>query len=324
MAGVDRGHRHAFVAGLHRSGTSALTAALGASGDASVFRGTGAIEDEGQFLQDVFLDDNHYGGPGRFGFRRGAHLTEADVDLVERGRAALFDAWSPHWALERPVLVEKSPSHILRLRWLQAVFPGARFVIMVRNPIAVSLATARWSRTSLHSLIHHWVRCHELLARDLPFLEHAVVLGYEALAARWDASLPRLADFLGCRQPARVEAWPAFVDTNEPYLEAWRRRLGAPSGAGAGSPVAEGQGALTRRLERSRAAKRVTRAVKAGLLSADRELVSARREAEDAIATFEDRVAAFGYSLVDPRRAPALAIFPGDAWPGAARSGAPA
>ena len=98
-----------------------------------------------------------------------AHMTETPELVSPDSRARLLAAWEPHWDLAKTVLVEKSPPNLIRTRFLQALFPGATFAIVVRHPIPVTLATARWRGTRrLAPLVEHWLRCHELFADDEP------------------------------------------------------------------------------------------------------------------------------------------------------------
>jgi hypothetical protein len=211
-------HAHVFVAGLHRSGTSLLTRALASHPDASSFAGTGFPEDEGQFLQRVYPVAKVYGGPGRFGFDPRAHLTEASALASAEAQARLGAEWGRHWDLSKRLLIEKSPPNLLKLRFLQRLFPEASFVVMMRHPIAVALATQKWSRTSARSLLRHWLTCHEIFLRDAPSIRRLIVVRYEELVA--DAGLvPRLQAELGLEAVEPTIARRAGV--NERYFQEW-------------------------------------------------------------------------------------------------------
>lgn len=214
-------HRLVFVGGLHRSGTTLLARCLAEHPQVSGFEETGVPADEGQHLQSVYPTARAHGGPGRFALSAGAHLTEASSLATAASREQLLEDWGPHWNLGRPVLLEKSPPNILRTRFLQAVFPEASFVMIFRHPVAVSLATQKWSKTSLAGLMRHWLVAHRTFERDRPHLERVLVVSYEHLIARTQECLDAVYAFLGLdSHPTTLATRP---DGNEPYFERWRR-----------------------------------------------------------------------------------------------------
>ena len=174
--------RVVFVGGLHRSGTSPLTRILGLHPAISVFADTGVPEDEGQHLQDVYLPALAHGGPGRFGFDDAAHLTEASELVTVANRDRLAASWSTHWDLSKPLLVEKSPPNLIRGRFLQALFPEASLLMIVRHPVVVALATTRWIGVAFEQALVHWAHCHRLFLEDAQHLRNVLVVRYEDLA----------------------------------------------------------------------------------------------------------------------------------------------
>ncbi len=215
------GHRLVFLAGLHRSGTTLLARLLAAHPEISGFSGTGVPADEGQHLQSVYPPAAVYGGPGRFGFAPESHLTEASPLASEESARAIYDDWSPHWDLARPVLLEKSPPNLLKTRFLQALYPGSAFVVVLRHPIPVSLATARWRRTRrYHRLLEHWLRCHALFEADRERLERVHVLSYEQLVREPAGVLQGIFEFLELEPVPPSE--PVEAGANERYFDQWR------------------------------------------------------------------------------------------------------
>lgn len=240
-AGSDA-RRLIFVGGLHRSGTSLVTRLLGEHPDVSAFADTGVPEDEGQHLQDVYPTAAELGGPGRFGFRPGGHITEHSSLVSDASRDRLCHEWGRYWDLECPYLVEKSPPNLIRSRFLQALFPRSRFVMVMRHPVAVTCATEGWAAsawrplglvqrgplawTKTHYLIRHWVRCHQVLVADAPHVSHLLIVRYEDLVSDPQAQMAKVYDFL------EIDAVPAEASVrsgiNDAYFERWERRRRAP------------------------------------------------------------------------------------------------
>jgi hypothetical protein len=213
-------HKFVFVCGLHRSGTSPLFRILREHPQISGFANTGAPEDEGQHLQTVFPSALSHGGPGHFGFAHEVRLTETSELVTALNRAKLWMEWSKYWDLDRTYLLEKSPPNLLRTRFLQAIFPDSYFIAVMRHPIAVSLATRKWARSSLSSLIEHWLHCHALFERDRPFLRNVLVLKYEDLIESTETELSRIGRFLGLTPGLSASL---DRDGNERYFAVWRK-----------------------------------------------------------------------------------------------------
>ena len=212
-------HRFVFLAGLHRSGTTLLARLLAAHPEVSGFSDTGVDADEGQHLQTVYPAAKVWGGPGRFGFAPEAHFTEAQAG--EDDARKLFAEWSPHWDLARGVLLEKSPPNLLKTRYLQELFPGSSFVVIVRHPIPVSIPTARWRGTRRYDrMFAHWLRCHEIFEADRAHLERVHVLTYEQLVRDPEGVLRGTFEFLGLDPIAPSE--PVEGGANEKYFRQWQ------------------------------------------------------------------------------------------------------
>lgn len=176
-------------------------------------------EDEGQHLQSVYPPGIAYGGPGKFGLEPEAHLTDTS-DLITTGnRLRLFAEWKRYWDLEKPVLLEKSPPNLIRMRFLQKLFPDSFFIVVTRHPIAVSYATQKWN-PSLPELIEHWLVCHEKFEQDRQHIRRLLVLRYEDFVEEPQAVLDDIYSFIGLpRHPNRVEVRSGV---NKKYLEKWR------------------------------------------------------------------------------------------------------
>ena len=214
-------HRFVFLAGLHRSGSTLLARLLAAHPEISGFSGTGVPADEGQHLQSVYPAARVYGGPGRFGFAPESHLTESSPLASEESARKLFEEWSPHWDLSRPLLLEKSPPNLLKTRFLQALYPNSAFVAIVRHPIPVSIPTAKWRGTRrFDRMFEHWLRCHALFEADREHLRRVHVLQYEQLVSNPVAELRTIFEFLELEPIAPSE--PVDTGANEKYFRRWQ------------------------------------------------------------------------------------------------------
>jgi Sulfotransferase family len=216
------GHKFVFVAGLHRSGTTLLARLLAAHPEISGFSDTGVPADEGQHLQDVYPRDYEYGRPGRFGFAPEMHLTEDSPLASEESARKLFADWSPHWDLSRPLLLEKSPPNLIKTRFLQALYPGSAFVVVIRHPIPVSIPTAKWRGTRRYDrLFEHWLRCQALFEADRKQLARVHVLTYEELVRDPTGVLRQVFEFLEVEPIPPSE--PVDREANEKYFRQWKQ-----------------------------------------------------------------------------------------------------
>jgi hypothetical protein len=220
-------HSYVFVCGQHRSGTSVLARSLRHHPQVSGFQDTGAVEDEGQFLQSVYPPAFTYGGAGLFGFDPRSHLDETSSLVTAENAAKLRAEWMRFWDPSCAVLMEKSPPNLVHTRFLQAIFPNARFVVILRHPIAVSLTTAKRGGIPLYTLIEHWLVCHERFLGDLAYLNQVHVLWYEDLAARPQATLDRIWRFLGLESAPLAEPLRSH---NARYLAQWEKLGRSPWG----------------------------------------------------------------------------------------------
>lgn len=216
------GGRMVFICGLHRSGTSLIHRCMGDHPDISAFANTGAPEDEGQHLQSVYPTARAHGGPGRFGLDPAAHLTESSPLVTESNRRRLADEWLPHWDLSKRILVEKSPPNLVRIRFLRAMFPGSRFIVITRHPAVIACATQRSAVASLTSLVQHWVVCHETMRADTSGMDGVRVLRYEDFVSDPAATLGAVHGWLGL--PPGGVGEPVRTGINDKYLRQWRRR----------------------------------------------------------------------------------------------------
>jgi hypothetical protein len=224
--GINSGQRYVFICGLHRSGTSVLGRNIARMENCTGFKDTGVIEDEGQFLQDVYPTGKVYGGAGKFGFDPRAHLTETSVLLTPENALKLQQSWERYWDQSKAIRVEKTPGNLLKTRFLQATFRNSYFIVIKRHPVAVSMANQKWkvSFVPLHDLFEHWLYCHALFEEDRKYLNHVYELSYEDYVRNPDRYHQEIARFIGTRVPegAMENVMGAY---NQKYFDRWSQLL---------------------------------------------------------------------------------------------------
>lgn len=294
------GKRHVFIGGLHRSGTTLLAKVLGQHPDVSHFLHTGVIEDEGQFLQSVYRTDNDYGGPGRFAFDGQAHLDENSALVTAENSRKLSQEWERFWNRDKSVYVEKSPVNLIHGRFLQALFPDSYFIFVLRHPVATSIATYKWSGTGIYSLLHHWIRAHEIMRNDLPFLRRVLTVSYEGLMANPALLLQQIGNFIGLVQhDYQVRFDP---DMNAKYFNIWQELFLSNTSRKKPVPPVNAVHSHNRRSFRNDWRRYLKGYIRKKLFGEDRQLSLTLYEAQDAVAMFEESVHEWGYSLLDLKR----------------------
>jgi len=216
VAGPDISFEMVFLGGLQRSGTTLLGRLLSQHSEVSGLVGTPTAEDEGQFIQDVYPNDHELGRKTsrnlrgtsmRWAYNPKAHLTEADAAMIPDARARLDESWRAYWADESaPMRLEKTPSNLTRTRFLQAIYPESRFLIITRHPIIQALAVRKWATVpkkvglDLSKVVDHWLHAMDTFRKDQPHLRSVEVVSYESLMAQPAVVMVRLQEFLGIQR----------------------------------------------------------------------------------------------------------------------------
>ncbi|QTL97686.1 hypothetical protein GM661_06645 [Iocasia frigidifontis] len=102
-----------------------------------------------------------------------------------------------YWNLEKPVLFEKSPPHLLRALEIEKVFTPAYFIISIRNPYAQieGLWRRKWmpSPTAAAEL---WVLCARYQIKNLNTLKSKIFFRYEDFTDNIDLFLEKIKEFI--------------------------------------------------------------------------------------------------------------------------------
>ncbi len=108
------------------------------------------------------------------------------------------EKWHEHWDLDQPVLVEKSPPHLVRAHQLEKQFPESYFIIMIRNPYAFCEGVKRrWlNKVSYFNLAKFWVTCAKYQIDNNRHLQHCITFTYEDLTDNPEQVCQRIIDFV--------------------------------------------------------------------------------------------------------------------------------
>ena len=148
--------------------------------------------DEGQWLQDVLLQDVHF-GELLFGLSDQAFLNETDCLSYPNAASRLMASWWPHWDLHQRFLIEKSPMNIVRTRFLQKLFPRSIFVMTIRDPRTSFMAARKtMPLVSPETYFRSWVQIYSAYIRDARRLRCALFVPLEALLQVPQVQLGRL------------------------------------------------------------------------------------------------------------------------------------
>lgn len=220
-----------FVCGLHRSGTTLLERLITSRFEVASLRAT-VPENEGQHLQSVYSPAKSFGGLGRFAFSPEMAEELRGLDDHDSCRDRILASWKRYVVGSSTTLLEKSPPNLTKIWWLRQVFPGCRFIILARDPRAVSTATRKLTGASLPLLMMHWKVAYSQAMRDFSD-EDCIIVRYEDMVADHEREQSRIGDFLGLQlseAPGQLESrFDTIRDSNAGYIEAHQ---GASYGAG--------------------------------------------------------------------------------------------
>jgi hypothetical protein len=240
-----------FVGGLQRSGTTLTAQVIATHPLITGLSGTPSAHDEGEHLQDVYpngytmgLEVLHarrgpLGLPGlsraigdrgvttHWAYHPSAHLTPADASRFPQARHRLLKQWRPY--VENPaatILVEKSPTNVMKTRWLQEEFAESTFVIVTRHPVMQALAVMKWGTRrnrvglGLSHIVNHWFTAMDCYRDDASELRRTMVVTFEDFLISPTSSLRVLSEHVGVDPSGFVlDTGPAREDQ---YLQYWR------------------------------------------------------------------------------------------------------
>lgn len=198
-----------FVIGCCNSGTTLLWKMLLQNS------GVSGPDIEGQAIEDLPKYLKHFIGKETFRlfahpkFRNAYHLTEKDSNELTTHEVS--NIYSRYF-IEGTRFIEKSPANSVRMRFLQATFPDAQFVVIIRNGFAVAegIRRKRWfdperthlsgQGTTIEQAAVQWLYANSTIIRDLSYINNFIVIRYEELVKKPEFIMNRLYGFLSLPQ----------------------------------------------------------------------------------------------------------------------------
>jgi len=179
-----------FILGLNNGGTTLLHQLLATS------PWVAALPTEGQFLPS-------WKGPNpiRLGVKHIYTAKEAVfADPANYDWPAIKNDWYARWAQHNPaarVRLQKSPTDLARVGMLQREFPGARFIVMARNPYAVVDGVLRGNpAATVAQAATHVLRCLALCRDAAANVRGSLAITYEMLTDATAATAARIVAWL--------------------------------------------------------------------------------------------------------------------------------
>jgi len=180
-----------FILGCYNSGTTLLYRLLGRHPQIA------SLPTEGQFITDqltvpeeVGLARNWVADPDRFRLVEGDGKGIGVRRIKRQWQAAFNDS-------KRPVLMEKSPPNVARIRWLNDNFENSHFVAIVRDPYATVEGLMRKGGLDLIQAAHQWEVSNRIMLSDLEHVPRTLLITYEQLTADTSAVLDGVSAFVG-------------------------------------------------------------------------------------------------------------------------------
>ncbi len=120
--------------------------------------------------------------------------------------------------------IENLPTGMAKSLWLQEQFPGAHFILMVRNGYAVALELQDKIRQRyeiepllLHRTARQWSRSLEIFQEAVPQLDHFLAVRYEDLIDNPENVTKKIFDFVNLPQLNTEELIPILQRQDSPF-----------------------------------------------------------------------------------------------------------
>jgi hypothetical protein len=193
---IPKPEKWVFIVGCGSSGSTLLQKII------SSHPLVGSMPMEGQFYTDQFMHTTCNPRQIKKVASKNWRMDETgtyktDPIKLKRQWGGRFNNW------RRPILLEKTPGNIHRIRWLQKHFENSYFIGIVRNGYAVSESLQRKVplrikvKLDIRMAAKLWVDINEIMLADFEHIERKKLIRYEDLAEKPRECIREICEFIG-------------------------------------------------------------------------------------------------------------------------------
>ena len=180
-----------FIVGCYNSGTTLLHNVLATHPD------IGSMPWEGQTFNDQFPTPKALDIPRLWVLKRELFHLSADnppASVADK----LRQQWSRHYNdINRPILIEKSPTNAARILWLNKHFQDASFIGIIRNGYTVAEGIHRRAGHDFDLGAKQWAISNQIMLDDLEQVPGKLIISYEDFVQNPTATLSTISNFIG-------------------------------------------------------------------------------------------------------------------------------
>jgi hypothetical protein len=220
ISNIIKNKQHIIITGLHRSCTSILFETIKKSELVSGHNNTGYPKDEASWLQSIYPQADEINGIHKFCFSKEYNLNENSDFLLSENK--ILYEWSKYWDLNKQILVQKSPSHIIHTRFIQKMLPNSYFVLIKRHPVFYYYSLYEWTNTyDLEELIDHWIYAHKKFNEDTKKIKNVIKIKSEEFIKNPIIVINRLNKFLNIDLSINDLTDIKMCESNSKYRNKW-------------------------------------------------------------------------------------------------------
>ncbi|MEP4485379.1 MAG: sulfotransferase [Halioglobus sp.] len=114
--------------------------------------------------------------------------------------------WLSYWDTSKPVLLEKSPPHLIRAQQIAEHFQPVSFIVMARNPYALCEGLIRRNQWTAEAAAKHALRCLIAQQHNLQRFPESLKITYESLTNNPAVESQRIIEFLPILESLDIQA----------------------------------------------------------------------------------------------------------------------